>query len=116
MKGYRFLPFAKYMVKNIGTNLNKNLSGKYSQTILDHAKQSGTDTLKTAFKRAIQKTAKATVNLISSKVSDRITKVLKVSQQNNSETVTNEYNKKIPKKRYISSKERQKIVDDLKLI
>ena len=29
------------MVKNIGKNINKNLSGKYSQK-LDHAKQSAT--------------------------------------------------------------------------
>ena len=34
-------------------------------------------------------------------------KVSKNSQQNNSETVTNEYDKEIPKERYISSEERQ---------
>ena len=34
-----------------------------------------------------------------------ITKLLKNSQQNNSDTVTNENDKEIPKKRYISPKE-----------
>ena len=33
------------------------LSGKYSQKLLHHAKQSATDQLKTASKRAIQKIA-----------------------------------------------------------
>ena len=39
-------------------------------------------------------------------------KVSKNLQQNNSETVTNENHKE----RYISPEERQKIIDDLKLI
>ena len=43
----------------------------------------------------------------------RITKVSKNSQQNNSETVTNENGKEIPKGRYISLEERQKVVDNL---
>ena len=41
------------MDKNIGNNISKNLSSKYSQKLLDHAKQSATDVLKTASKRAI---------------------------------------------------------------
>ena len=44
VKGYGFLSFAKKMGKSIG----KNLSGKYSQKLLDHAKKSATDTLKTS--------------------------------------------------------------------
>ena len=46
---------------------------------------------KTASKRAIQKTAEAIGDL---------TKVSKISQQNNSETVTNQHDKEIPKERY----------------
>ena len=56
---------------NISKNISKNLSGKYSQgmlamrqKLLDHAKQSATDAFKTASKRAIQKTAEATGDLI----------------------------------------------------
>ena len=63
-KGYGFLCFAKSMGKSIGKNISKNLNGKYipgmlaiSQKLLDHAKQSATDVLKTASKRAIQNTA-----------------------------------------------------------
>ena len=40
----------------------------------------------------------------------------KKSQQNNSETVTNEHDKEIPKERYISPGERQKMIDDLPLM
>ena len=44
LKGCGFLAFAKNIVKNI----SKNLSSKYSQKLIDHAKQSATDALKTA--------------------------------------------------------------------
>ena len=43
VKGYGFLSFARNMRKNIGKNINKYLSRKYSQNLLDHAKQSATD-------------------------------------------------------------------------
>ena len=43
----------------------------------------------------------------------KITKVSKNSLNNNSETVTNENDKEIPRKRYISPEERQKIIDNL---
>ena len=92
------------------------MSGKYSQKVLDNAKQSVTDALKTTSNRAIQKTAEATGDSIGVKIANRITKVSKNSQQNNSETVTNERDKKIPKERYISSEEILKIIDDLRLI
>ena len=45
----------------------------------------------------------------------RITKVLKNSQQNNSETVTNEHYKEIPKERYTSPEERRELVDEIRL-
>ena len=45
--------FAKNMGRNIGKNISKNLVSKYSQKLLDHAKQSATDALKTASTRAI---------------------------------------------------------------
>ena len=54
LKGYRFLSFAKNMDKDIG----KNLSGKYSQKLFDHTKQSTTDSLDTVSKRAIHKKKK----------------------------------------------------------
>ena len=39
----------------------------------------------------------------------------KNSQQNISETITNELDKEIPKERYVSPEERQKIIDELRL-
>ena len=54
--------------------------------------------------------------MIGNKIAGRITKFWKNSQQNNSETVTNENRKEIPKERYISPEERQKNIDSLRLI
>ena len=53
--------------------MGKTLRGKCCQNLLDHVKQSATVAIKTAAKRAIQKTAEATVDLIRSKNSDRVT-------------------------------------------
>ena len=57
--------------------------------------------------KAIQKTAEATGDLIGYKIA-KMAKVSKNSQQNNSETVTNEHDKEIPKERYTSSKKKDK--------
>ena len=94
VKGYGNLPFARNMVKTI----SKNLNTKYSQKILDHAKQSTTDALKTALKRAIQKTAEVTDDLIGNKIAGKTTSVSKTLPQNNS--VINE--EEILRKIYIS--------------
>ena len=51
-------------MKNIDKNISKNLSGKYSQKILDHARQSATDTLQTVSKSAIQRRAKPVNNIL----------------------------------------------------
>ena len=67
-------------------------------------------------KKSNSKKAEATGDLIGTKIAVKITKVSKNSQQNNSEIVTNENDKEIPKKRYMSSEERQTIIDDLRLI
>ena len=78
------------------------MSGKYGpcmlamrQKLLDCAKQSATDGFKTVSKRVIQKTAEAIGDLIGTKIANRITKVSKNSQQNNSEAVINDQKKDI---------------------
>ena len=43
------------MTKNIGENISKNLSGKYSQKCVDHAPQFATDALKKATKDQFRK-------------------------------------------------------------
>ena len=60
VKGYGLLSFAK--------NIDKNLSKKYDQKLVDTAKKSATNTWKTASKRAIQKTAEATRDLVGNKI------------------------------------------------
>ena len=82
IKCYGFLSFPKNMGKSIDKNISKNLSAKYSpgtlalrQKLLDHAKKSARDALKTSSKRVTQKIAEAAGDLISKKIANRITKV-----------------------------------------
>ena len=100
----------------MGKNMSKNLSGRYSKKLLDHAKKSATDTLKTSSKRVIQKATEATSHLIDIRITDKIKKVSKTLTHNNSETLTNGHDKEIPKERYIFPEERQKIIDNFTLI
>ena len=66
------------MDKNIGKNISKILSGKYSQNLLDHAKkQFATDALKTTSKIETQKVADTAGDLIGNKTADKITEVSK---------------------------------------
>ena len=51
VKGYRFLSFAK--------NVGKYLNNKYSKKLLDAAKKTTTDAIKTASKGAIQKNSRS---------------------------------------------------------
>ena len=105
VKGYGFLSFAK--------NIGRNLSNKYGQKLVDSAKKYATDALKTASKRAIQKTAEATGDLVGNKIADKITSISKTPA---SESQSNEVSNEIPKERYISPQERQKIIHELRLI
>ena len=95
LKRYEFLSFAK---------------NKYSQKLLDSAKKSATNTIKTASKSGIQKTAEATGDLIGNQVADKITSVSKSAKElQNDET-------EAPEKRYISPEEGQQIIDKLRLV
>ena len=108
VKGYGFLSFAK--------DMGKRLSNKYGQKLLDSAKKSTTDAIKTASNRAIQETAEASGDLIGNKISDVITSVSKKSAKelpNNDET---DVEIATPKKIYISPEERQQIIDVLRLV
>ena len=87
VKGYGFFTFTKDMGRSSGRSSGKNiiktLSSEYSQELLDHGKQSVTDSLKATSQKAIQKTAEATTDSIRTEIVDRITKVSKHFQQNN---------------------------------
>ena len=80
VKFYEFLYSAKNKGENIGKNRSKKVSGKYSQKRLHHAKQSETDALRTASKRANLRKAVATGDLIGNEIANWITKASKTSQ------------------------------------
>ena len=103
VKGYEFLFFAK--------SIGKNISSNYSQKPLDSAKKSATDARKTASKRAIQKTAEGTGDLIGNQIADKITGTSKKSlkELHSTKLHANKANNEIPK-------ERQQIIDELRLI
>ena len=96
VKGYGFMSFAR------------NFSDKYSKSLIDKEIDLSKTFAKTAGKKILKETAKATGDLIGNKIADKITSASKKSQ---SDEVING----IPKERYISPKERQKIIDELKL-
>ena len=89
--------------------MGKRLSNKYGQKLLDSAKKSTTDAIKTASKRAIQKIAEATGDLIGNKIADKIRSVSKkIATELHSKELTNnneDVEIAIPKKRYISPEE-----------
>ena len=100
MKGYGFVSFARSM------------SNKYGQKLVHTVKKSATDEIKTASKRAIQKTAEATGGLIGNKIADKIASVSKKKSNNDNNNVE----LATSKKRYISPEERQQIIDELRLV
>ena len=116
VKGYGFLSFAKNMGTH-ATKVAKNLSNKYSQKLLDTAMKFTADAVKTASKRAIQKTAEGTDDLIGNRITDEITNISKKSSRE-LHSQNNETNDEIetPKERYISLEKRQQIIDELRLV
>ena len=107
VKGYGFLSFAK--------NMGKRLSNKYGQKLFDSAKKSTAGAIKTASKRAIQKTAEATGDLIDNKITYKITSVLKKSNNNNNNN-NEDVELTTHNKRYIYPEERKKFFDELRLV
>ena len=114
---YRFLSFAK--------NMSKNLGIKYGKKILNKGKKSTTDARKTASKRAIQKIAEATDDLIGNKIADKITNISKKSSMellsmklHSKKLQNNEANDEIErsKERCISPEKRQQLIDKLRLV
>ena len=95
VKGYGFMSFAR------------NFSDKCSKSLMDKGINVSKKFAKTAGEKILKETAKATGDLIGNKIGDKITSASKKSHD--------EVNNEIPKERYISSKERQKIIDELKL-
>ena len=103
VKGYGLLSFAK--------NMDTQLSSKYGQKLFDSVKKLTTHVIKAASKRAVQKTAETTGDLIGNRVADKITSVSKtfpekLRSQNNEDNDESE----APKKRYISPEKDNKLL------
>ena len=104
------MSFSENMGKSIGKNISKTLISKFSQKLLDHAKQSATNELWTSSKRVNQKSAEGYGDLTGNKIVDIITKVSSSSPQNN----LNEYDckgtwlkKYLKKDIYLQKKDRR---------
>ena len=95
VKGYGFVSFAR------------NFSDKYSKSLMDKGIDVRKKFPKTARKKILKETAKATGDLIGNKIADKITSASKKSHD--------EANNEILKERYISPKDRQKIINELNL-
>ena len=102
VKGYGFLSFAKNMGKVLNNKCAATSATNIGQKLLDSAKKSITDAIKTASKRAIQKTSEETSDLIGNK------------DLPNDETENVEID--TPNKRYISPEERKQIIEKLRLV
>ena len=122
IKGYGFLSFAKKFSSKYGKKLmntaiktGANFNSKYDKKLTDTAIKTGKGFAMIAGKKIVHKSAEATGDLIGNKITDKITaKPSKKSQ--NEEIQSNEVNNEKPKERYILPKERQRIIDELKLI
>ena len=121
VKGHVLLSFARNFGNKYGKKLmntaiktGTNFNSKYGKKLTDTAIKTGKDFATIAGKKIVHKSAEATGDLIGNKIVDNITaKPPKKSQDE--ETQSDEVNYEIPKERYISLKERQKIIDELKL-
>ena len=97
VKGYGFMSFAR------------NFSDKYSKSLMDKGIDVSKTFAKTDGKRILKKSAEATGDLIGNKITDKITEKPSLKDVTNaSKKSHDEVNNEIPK-------ERQKIIDELKL-
>ena len=106
---YSIEPRDRIYVKEYGfMSFAKSMSNKYGKKLVDTAKKSATNAIKTASKRAIQKTAEATGDLVVNKIADKITSVSRKSTKK-LPTIDEDAKLSTYKKRYISPEERQQI-------
>ena len=93
---------------NTAIKTGANFNSKYGKKLTDTAIKTGKDFATTAGKKIVHKSAEATGDLIGNKIVSK--------KSHNEEIQSTEVNNEIPKQRYISPKERQQIIDKLRLI
>ena len=116
-------------------NMGISLSNKYGRKLLDSAERPTIDAIKRASKRAIQKKAEPTGDLIRNKIAYKITSVSKKPSRNNNNGNNNNNNNSnnnniisnnennddddaevaAQQERYISRKEKQQLINKLRL-
>ena len=113
---YSIEPRDRIYVKGCGfMSFARSMSNKYGKKLVDTATKSVIDAIKTASKRAIQKTAEVIGDLVGNKIADKITSVSKKSTKK-LPTIDEDAELTTPQKRYISPEERQQIIDELGLV
>ena len=107
---------------NTAIKTGTNFNSKYGKKLTNTAIKTGKDFATIAVKKIVHKSVEATGDLIGNKIADKITanpspKVTTASKRSHNEEIqSNEVNNELLKKRYIPPKERQKIIDELRLI
>ena len=98
--------------------MGKSLSNKYGEKLFDRAKKSKTNAIKTASKRAIQKTSEATGDLIGNKILDKMTSVSqkKSTKELHNNDQTKEEDVEITTHKKDTYLQKQQIIDELRLV
>ena len=101
---YSIEPRERRFVKGYGSmSFARNFRDRYSKSLMDKGIDVSKKFAKTAVKKILKETAKATGDLIGNKITSA------------SKKTHDEVNNEILKERYISPQDRQKIIDELKL-
>ena len=87
-------------------SFERKFSDKYGKRLMDAATKTRIDAGKSTFKRVVQKTAEATVDLIGNKIADKITSLHKTKSKEKEDE---------RQEIYIPPEKRQQIIDDLRL-
>ena len=98
---------------NVNKNISKNLSGKYSQTFLDHAKQLAKGALKTPWRKWFKKQQQQLVIWFVTRLPIKLQKPQKVHHRLEaveSQTDNTGFDKEILKERHISPEKDRKLL------
>ena len=98
--------FRKYVKDEGFLSFAKKFGNKYGKKLIDTTTKTGIDAAKTASKRVVQKTSKATGDLIGNKTADKITSIGKRKEKEKTKEI---------EEIYIPPENRQQIIDHLRL-
>ena len=99
--------FRKYMKGSGLLSFARKFGDKYGKKLMDTATKTWIEAAKTASKRVVQKTAKATEDLIGNKIADKITLIGKPKEKEKTKEI---------EQIYIPPEKRQQVIDDLRFV